>query len=129
VIVGLGVDILSVERFEKSLERYGERIIRRVFTESEREYCSKMKHSAEHFAARFAAKEAVSKALGTGVCRGVSWKEMEVARLPSGKPTIKLTGGAEEAARRIGADIIHITMTHSRTQSVAFAVAEKLEHP
>jgi len=127
VIVGVGVDVMSIERFAKSIERYGGRILERVFTEGEREYCLRMKNSAEHFAARFAAKEAVSKALGTGVCRGVGWKEIEVVREPSGRPTARLTGGAAAAARRIGADVVHISLTHSREQAVAFAVAERLD--
>ena len=127
MIVGVGVDLMSVERFAKSIAQYGERILERVFTGGEREYCRRMRNSAEHFAARFAAKEAVSKALGTGVCRGVGWKEIEVVRERSGRPTIKLTGGGAEAAARIGADIIHISLTHSRTQAAAFAVAERLE--
>jgi holo-[acyl-carrier protein] synthase len=94
VILGLGNDIIDIRRIEKTLERYGERFIRRVFTDLERKKSDGRAQRAASYAKRFAAKEACAKALGTGLRRGVYWRDMGVINLPSGRPTIKLTGGA-----------------------------------
>jgi len=124
VIVGIGVDIISVKRVNSMLSKYGDRFIERVFVKEEADYCRCMKHSAEHFAARFAAKEAVAKALGTGFGRGVGLKDIAVIRTASGQPRVRLIGGAARAAGRMGVDEVYLTLSHSRTEAIAFAVAE-----
>jgi len=94
VILGIGNDIIDIRRIEKTLERYGERFIQRIFTDLERQKSDGRAQRAASYAKRFAAKEACAKALGTGLRRGVYWRDMGVINLPSGRPTIKLTGGA-----------------------------------
>ena len=98
MIIGLGSDITDIRRIERTLERFGQRFIRRVFTEVGRQKCEGRARRAGSYARRFAAKEACAKALGTGLRRGVYWRDMGVVNLPSGKPTLALTGGA---ARRL----------------------------
>jgi len=98
MILGLGSDIIDIRRIERTLERFGERFTRRVFTEVERAKCDRRAQRAASYARRFAAKEACSKALGTGFRDGVYWRDMGVVNLPSGKPTMALSGGA---ARRL----------------------------
>ena len=94
MIIGLGSDIIDIRRIEKTLDRFGDRFARRIFTELERQKCDRRAQRAASYARRFAAKEACSKALGTGFRRGVFWRDLGVVNLPSGKPTMQLTGGA-----------------------------------
>jgi holo-[acyl-carrier protein] synthase len=98
MILGLGSDICDIRRIEKSIERYGDRFLERIFTETERAKAMRRseKIQAATFAKRFAAKEAASKALGTGFRKGVFFSDLGVVNLPSGQPTLKLTGGAEQ---------------------------------
>jgi holo-[acyl-carrier protein] synthase len=93
MILGLGSDSIDIRRIERSIERYGERFLNRIFTEAERKKSDGRRLRAASYAKRFAAKEACSKALGTGM-HGVAWRDMGVVNLPSGKPTMTLTGGA-----------------------------------
>jgi len=95
MIIGLGNDIIDIRRIERTLERFGERFISRVFTDVERQKSERRADRAASYAKRFAAKEACSKALGTGFRRGVYWRDMGVVNLATGKPTIRLTGGAQ----------------------------------
>jgi holo-[acyl-carrier protein] synthase len=94
MILGIGNDIIDIRRIENSLERYGDRFVQRLFTEIEQRKSDRRANRAASYAKRFAAKEACSKALGTGIHQGVFWRDMGVVNLPSGKPTMKLTGGA-----------------------------------
>jgi len=94
MIVGLGSDIIDIRRIERSIERFGERFLNRVFTPAERARCDRRAARAESYARRFAAKEACSKALGTGLRQGVYWRDMGVVNLRGGQPTLALTGGA-----------------------------------
>jgi holo-[acyl-carrier protein] synthase len=94
MIIGLGSDLIDIRRIDKSIERFGERFLGRIFTKLERDKSDKRNQRAASYAKRFAAKEACSKALGTGLRRGVFWRDMGVVNLPSGKPSMKLTGGA-----------------------------------
>ena len=96
MILGLGSDIVDIRRIERILERYGERFVRRCFTQIERDLSERRANRAASYARRFAAKEACSKALGTGFRRGVYWRDMGVRNLAGGKPTMELTGGAAE---------------------------------
>lgn len=99
MILGLGSDFCDARRIAKSIERFGDRFLERVFTPIERAKADRRARRAETYAKRFAAKEACSKALGTGLSQGVFWRDMGVVNLPSGKPTLKLTGGAAERLR------------------------------
>ncbi|HVJ42792.1 MAG TPA: holo-ACP synthase [Dongiaceae bacterium] len=94
MILGIGNDIIDIRRIEKSIERFGDRFIQRIFTDIEQAKSNRRANRAASYAKRFAAKEACSKALGTGMNKGVFWRDMGVVNLPSGKPTIALTGGA-----------------------------------
>lgn len=94
MIIGIGSDLIDIRRIEKTLERFGDRFIRRCFTEIESATAERRLRRADTYAKRYAAKEACAKALGTGLSRGVFWREIGVVNLPSGKPTLALTGGA-----------------------------------
>ena len=94
MIIGLGNDIIDIRRIEKTLERYGDRFIARIFTDVERQKSERRAERAASYAKRFAAKEACAKALGTGLRHGVFWRDMGVINLPSGRPTLRLSGGA-----------------------------------
>lgn len=134
MIIGLGSDLADITRIEKSLARYGERFTHRIFTEGERQKSDRRKQRAASYAKRFAAKEACSKALGTGLSRGVFWRDMEVVNLPSGKPTMRLTNGAAlQLARLIPEGMtphIHLTITDDMPYAQAFVIIEALPvHP
>jgi len=101
MIIGLGNDIIDIRRVERTIERYGERFLSRVFTETERIKSDNRAGRAASYAKRFAAKEACAKALGTGFHHGVFWRDMGVVNLPSGRPTLRLTGGAARALERL----------------------------
>jgi len=101
MILGIGNDIIDIRRVEKSIERFGERFLSRVFTDVERAKSDRRALRAASYAKRFAAKEACAKALGTGLNAGVFWRDMGVVNLPSGKPTMKLTGGALQRLQAI----------------------------
>ncbi len=94
MILGIGNDIIDARRVGKVIERHGDRFLNRIFTEAERAKAERRKNRVETYAKRFAAKEACSKALGTGIRQGVWWRDMGVVNLPSGRPTMQLTGGA-----------------------------------
>jgi holo-[acyl-carrier protein] synthase len=94
VIIGIGSDLVDIRRIERVIGRHGERFLSRIFTNAERARAERRAKSVETYAKRFAAKEACSKALGTGIRAGVWWRDMGVVNLPSGRPTMKLTGGA-----------------------------------
>ena len=94
MIIGIGNDLIDIRRVEKTLERFGERFTHRIFTELERQKSDRRRLRAASYAKRFAAKEACSKALGTGFRKGVFWRDIGVVNLPSGQPTLKLTGNA-----------------------------------
>lgn len=96
MIIGLGNDLIDIRRIEQTIERYGERFLDRIFTEVERQKSDRRHLRAASYAKRFAAKEACSKALGTGLSQGVFWRDMGVVNLPSGRPTMRLTGGAAQ---------------------------------
>src|SRR6266576_3384002 len=102
--LGIGVDMVEVERIQHSLDRFGERFMKRVFTDGEIAYCVSMKFPARHFAARFAAKEALSKAFGTGIGKSMGWRDLDVQKKESGEPFVVLSGGAEKMAneREVG---------------------------
>jgi len=124
MIVGTGIDAVEIERIQQTVNRYGERFLKRVFTAGEQEYCLRKKSSAESFAGRFAAKEAGAKALGTGISRGVTWTEIEVVRERSGRPTMKFHGRAAEIAARLGVGNAALSLTHTKLLAMASVVLE-----
>ena len=129
MIIGIGSDLCNIERIERSLERFGDRFLQRVFTETERAKAASRPHTtAGTLAKRFAAKEAFSKAVGTGFKRGVFMKDIGVVNLPSGAPTLQLTGGAKarlDALTPSGhAMHVHLTMTDDFPWAQAFVVLE-----
>jgi holo-[acyl-carrier protein] synthase len=119
MVVGLGIDVIQNERIRDSVTRFGSRFINRIYTETEIAYCSNCADPGIHYAARFAAKEAGFKALGTGWAAGVKWKDIEVQRLPSGKPELHLHGEALERATSMGATRFHVSLTHDQLVSCA----------
>jgi holo-[acyl-carrier protein] synthase len=121
-VLGIGVDIVETARIESSIERFGDRFLRRIFTQGERDYCSAMPFPARHYAARFAAKEAVSKAFGTGIGRQIGWCDVEVKRKESGEPHILLHGSAADLAARLGVLHALVSLSHSDHYAVANAI-------
>lgn len=130
MIIGLGSDLIDIRRIERTLERHGPRFVARLFTDVERAKSDRRAQRAASYAKRFAAKEACAKALGTGMSRGVFWRDMGVVNLPGGKPTMHLTNGA---ARRLAEMLpaghkaaIHLTITDDFPLAMAFVVIEAL---
>ena len=124
MLIGTGVDLIEVERIAHSIERYGERFLRRVYTDHEIAYCRGRRVSAESFAARFAAKEAGAKALGTGISRGVTWNEFQVALNPGGRPVLELRGRAALLAEELGVRAISLSLTHTGSLAMATVLME-----
>jgi holo-[acyl-carrier protein] synthase len=128
MIIGIGSDLCDIRRVEETLARFGERFVARCFTEIERRRSEARAGRAASYAKRFAAKEACAKALGTGLRHGVFWRDMGVVNLPSGQPTMRLTGGA---AARLAAitpagmeTFIHLTITDEHPLAQAFVIIE-----
>jgi holo-[acyl-carrier protein] synthase len=130
MIIGVGSDLMDIRRIQASLDRFGDRFTHRVFTEVERRRAARRSDPAATFAKRFAAKEACAKALGTGLSQGVYWRDMGVVNLPSGQPTVALTGGA--AGRLLAltppgmAARVHLSITDDHPYAQAFVVIEAL---
>ena len=128
MIIGLGNDMVDIRRFEKTLERYGTRFVTRLFTDIEQKKSDRRAQRAASYAKRFAAKEACSKALGTGFRRGVFWKDMGVVNEPSGRPTMRLTGGAKAQLERITpaghTALIQLTITDDYPYAQAIVIIE-----
>jgi holo-[acyl-carrier protein] synthase len=122
MVVGIGIDVIQNERIRESIAKFGPRFLNRIYTETETAYCSKCADPGLHFAARFAAKEAAFKALGTGWAAGVKWKDIEVLRLDSGQPQLRLHGQALERASLLGATRFHVSLTHDQLVSCAVVV-------
>jgi holo-[acyl-carrier protein] synthase len=117
-IIGLGIDATDIHRIAGTLARYGERFMRRIFTDGEVAYCTRRRVPAIHFAGRFAAKEAAMKALGTGHTQGVLWRDVEVIRR-GGPPQLQLHGGAARRFHAIGGRSSLLTITHSDELAIA----------
>ena len=116
----IGVDIIEIERIQEAVEMWGERFLRRVYTDAE----IKLYKKADALAVRFAGKEAVMKALGTGM-RGIGWRDIEILHEPSGKPLVNLYHRAKQKASELGLEGMAISLSHSREYAVAFVVGEK----
>jgi holo-[acyl-carrier protein] synthase len=122
-IIGIGTDIIEVERIGRMIERHGEIFLNRVYTTGEIQYCSPRKAHPQHYAGRWAAKEAVLKTLGTGWARGIQWTDIELRNEFGGKPTIILHNRAAEVAQERGITEIQISISHCHAYAVAFATA------
>lgn len=130
MIIGLGSDLIDIRRIEKTLERHGDRFTKRIFTEVEQAKSDRRRQRAASYAKRFAAKEAMSKALGTGISNSVYWRDMGVVNLPSGKPTMKLTNGAQKRLLSMMPEghkpSVHLTITDDYPLAQAFVIIEAL---
>jgi holo-[acyl-carrier protein] synthase len=122
MIIGTGVDIVEVARIKKSLEKYSSKFEEKIFTAEEILYCRARAEPGIHFAARFAAKEAVMKCLGTGI--EISFKDIEVTNLKTGKPLVTLFGKGREIAEQLAIKTIHISLSHDNSYAIAQAIAE-----
>lgn len=122
-MLSTGVDLIEISRIARTLERYGPRFLHRIYTPGELAYC---RGRPSKLASRFAAKEATMKALGTGV-RGVSWKDIEVTRAPSGAPGIRLHGRAQQRAQQLGIQETALSLSDSRDHAIAFVVMRRQE--
>lgn len=124
MIVGTGIDIAEVPRIRKAIEDFGERFLRRIYTEEEIRYCDTKANRVERYAARFAAKEAAMKALGTGWNHGVRWRDVEVSRRPGGRPTMTFHGKAGEIAASLGVKNVALSLSHTAEQAIAQVILE-----
>ncbi|MGV6813788.1 MAG: holo-ACP synthase [Phycisphaerales bacterium] len=122
--IGIGVDIVETARIADLLGNHPDRFLERCFTPGEQEDSKSSMRQLEHLAARFAAKEAVLKALGTGWAQGIGWTDIEVVKESSGKPTLRITGRAQEIADELGIVSWHVSLSHISTHAVASVVAE-----
>src|SRR4051812_19812267 len=123
-VVGIGVDLVECERIQHSLDRFGERFLKRVFTDGEIAYSMSMKFPARHLAARFAAKEAVSKAFGTGIGKSMGWRDIDVRKKDSGEPYLVFSDGAEKLATERNLKQAVISLSHTDNHAVAMVVLE-----
>ena len=130
MIIGIGSDLSDIRRIEKTLERFGDRFVQRCFTPIEQARSERKNDRASSYAKRFAAKEACAKALGTGLKRGVFWRDMGVINLPSGQPTMALTGGALARLNQITPAgcraVVHLSLTDDHPYAQAFVIIEAL---
>ncbi len=124
MVLGLGIDLVEVDRIDASIQRFGDRFLKRIYTPAERHYCAHKRYPAQNLAGRFAAKEAAAKALGTGISRGVSWQEFEVQRQPGQPPRLLLHGRARLLAEKLGAFHISLSLTHTDRYATAIVIFE-----
>lgn len=124
MIVGTGVDLAEVPRIQASVERFGDRFVRRIFTPLEIAYVERKANKYQRYAARFAAKEAGMKAIGTGWKRGVRWQDFEVSNLASGKPTLRFHGVAGQIATALGVRNVSLSLTHTAEYGMAHVILE-----
>jgi len=129
-VIGIGVDLVECDRIQRSMDRFGERFLHRVFTDGEIEYSMTMKFPARHLAARFAGKEAVSKAFGTGIGKAMGWRNIDIQKKESGEPFLVLSGPAQAYAAERGVTSALITLSHTEHHAVACVVLESAAtHP
>ena len=124
MILGTGIDIVEVSRITQSLERFGDRFLKRILLPAEMAYCQSHKVMAPHVAGRFAAKEAISKAFGTGIGKHLGWLDMEVVRKDSGEPYVVLHGAGLDLLSMRGASKVHISLSHTQVYATAVALLE-----
>jgi holo-[acyl-carrier protein] synthase len=123
-VIGTGVDLVECDRIQRSIDRFGDRFLHRVFTDGEIEYSMSMKFPARHLAARFAGKEAVSKAFGSGIGKAMGWRNIDIRKKPSGEPFVVFSGPAQELAAKRGVTSALITLSHTEHHAMASVVLE-----
>lgn len=123
MIIGIGIDIIEIERIQQSVEKFGDRFLDKIFTDTEKEYSLTKKNKFQHLAARFAAKEAIAKALSTGWAQGFRWKDIEIYNEKSGMPGVRLFGELKKFVE--GDKSLKITMSHSENYVTCFAILYK----
>ena len=123
-VIGIGVDLVECVRIQRSMDRFGDRFLHRVFTDGEIEYSMSMKFPARHLAARFAGKEAVSKAFGTGIGKAMGWRNIDIQKKESGEPFLIFSGPAHELAARQGVTSALISLSHTEHHAIACVVLE-----
>ena len=124
LILGIGADLVEIERIQKMAAKFPGKFAERIFTARETAYCRRFRDWAGRYAARLAAKEAVFKALGTGLARGVKWREVEVVNSPAGSPEVILSGRTAVLAKEKGVRKVHLTLSHGKNAAVAFVLLE-----
>ena len=125
MIFGTGIDIIEIDRIKNSIQKYSDRFKKKIFTQKEIDYCHSQADPAKHFAARFTVKEAVLKCFGTGMTGTILWKDIEIDKLNSGQPVLKLHGNGKKLFNQLNLKHIHISITHDKTYAAAHAIAEK----
>src|ERR1043166_4926605 len=123
-VIGIGVDVIECSRIQRSIERFGDRFLHRVFTDGEIEYSMSMKFPQRHLAARFAGKEAVAKAFGTGIGKAMGWRNIDIRKKGSGEPFLVFSGAAEALAAKRGITSALITLSHTEHHGMAVVVLE-----
>jgi holo-[acyl-carrier protein] synthase len=121
MLLGLGTDIIEIDRVVRVIERYGQKYLDRMFTKNEQDYCLRYRNPNQHYAARFAAKEAVVKALGTGIRDGITWTDIEIINDQNGKPQVYLS---PEIRKQFGDPVMHLSMSHCKQYATAVAILE-----
>ena len=125
MIVGIGIDLIEVDRIQAIYARHRQRFVQRILTPAEQLYVMRHADPSQRLAGRWAAKEAAFKALGTGLAGGIAWKDAEILNEESGKPVVYFHGKALERAKKLGATLFHVTITHSNTLAMAQVILEK----
>jgi holo-[acyl-carrier protein] synthase len=122
-IFGIGIDVVEIERIEESIEKFGDKFLKRIFTPEERAYCDAQKRPHVNYAARFAVKEAVAKSFGTGIGKELSWLDMTILRAASGEPSVSFSGAGKKFAEKHTIVQVKISLTHATLYAAANAVA------
>ena len=125
MIVGIGIDLVEISRLKRSIERFNERFLKRIYTVRELEYCQQKLIQETHYAVRFAAKEAMVKAVGIGVRNGITWQDIEVVNDDMGKPEIRTYGKCKQIMSILKVNRIHISLSHTENYGIAMVVLEK----
>lgn len=121
-VIGVGVDMVSIDRVRRLIERQGDRFLKRVFTADERVYCGKFKDPSGRYAARFAAKEAVAKAFTTGIGARLGWQSVSIVSGPRGQPMVKLDALGDQLLYQVGGNAVMVSLSHTADNAIAFAV-------
>jgi holo-[acyl-carrier protein] synthase len=125
MIIGIGIDLVEVDRLRRSVERFGDKFLKRLFIDNEINYCQTKSNSYQHFAVRFAAKEALLKAIGTGLSDGITWHQIEIINDKLGKPSILTQGTCHEILQKLDAKNPKLSLSHTRHHGIAVVILEQ----
>lgn len=125
MIFGIGIDLVEVDRLQKSVEKFGERFVNRLFTDNEIKYCQTKSNSYQHYTVRFAAKEALLKAIGTGLSAGMSWHQIEIMNDAQGKPSMITHGYCQKMLQKLAIKNLVLSLSHSRHYGIAVVILEQ----